>query len=150
MGSRGFSSKIVISTAACLAWSRWDSKLTMEKKLPIIHSKMTVRVSSRGPTKKKMPLVRRNKFLAVVRVKQSEDFGGLGTYTTGDNPSASPQPIMTIAKVKVEITKLGGRQYLCANAFFVIQSSHYPTKPSGVGLAKRLILSPAWGVLGVR
>lgn len=28
------------------------------------------------------------------------------TYTTGDSPDAPPQPIMTIANVKVEITKL--------------------------------------------
>lgn len=83
-----------------------DSRLTIEKKLPMIHSKMTVRVRSRGPTKKKMPLHRGGKFLVVVQMKNKRRNGGFGTYTTGDSPSAPPQPIMTIAKVKVEITKL--------------------------------------------
>lgn len=67
----------------------------------MIHSKMTVRISSTGPTKKKMPLQDqsqrcRGQLLADNNV----------TYTTGYKPEAPPQPISTILNVNVEITKL--------------------------------------------
>lgn len=108
----------------------------MEKKLPIIHSKMTVRMRSTGPTKKKIPL---RCGIVSVGMYSADDAQGICTYTTGDNPSAPPQPIMTMAKVMVDITKLfaSAREYCSCSEW-----SAHPTKPRGVGLAKRLMLSP--------
>jgi hypothetical protein len=65
---------------------------SLGKKFPMIHSNTMAKIKSTGPTKKKMP-------------------------TTGANPSLPPQPISTMEKVKVEMTK--------------------PTKPSAVGFANR-------------
>ena len=63
----------------------------------MIHSKIVPRMSNTGPTKRKIP-------------------------DTAYAPSAPPQPMSTMEKVMVEMTK--------------------PTKPIGVGLAKRLRASP--------
>ena len=62
------------------------------------------------------------------------------TYTTPYRPLAPPQPINTMENVMVEITKLG----LVSMKPSQVQTRYaYPTKPSGVGFANRLILSPA-------
>ena len=74
-----------------------EQKVLTGKKLPMIHSKMVPNSNKTGPTKKNMP-------------------------NTPLRPAAPPQPIMTIAKLNVEMTK--------------------PTKPIGVGLAYRLFASP--------
>lgn len=55
----------------------------MEKKLPISHSKMVERKRSTGPVKKNMP-------------------------ATPERPFAPPQPMRTMEKVDVEMTKLVG------------------------------------------
>jgi hypothetical protein len=60
------------------------------------------------------------------------------TYTTGEKPSAPPQPIRTMANVKVEMTKL------CVLVFTTIYDSNFYTssqdlpnesKSGGVGKA---------------
>lgn len=115
----------------------------MGKKLPMIHSKTQVSSRSTGPTKKKIPLKK-----SVIELPPSST-NLQSPYTTGVSPFAPPQPIMTIEKVIAEITNLNDvvRQtgYHTGDAV-----ETYPANPRGVGLAKRLILSPARGTLGVR
>ena len=85
----------------------------MEKKLPIIHSKMVVKMRRTGPTKKKMPLCPYGGVSAFDRRYERKEGEMLAPmqkqvrpYTTGVRPLAPPHPIKIIAKVIVEITKL--------------------------------------------
>jgi len=103
----------------------------------MIHSKMVVNISNIGPTKKNMPL-------------ELDQYACSGipwirpAYATPASPAAPPQPIKTIAKVNVEITKLCKRQHRFTEGY---SPDTNPTKPIGVGLAKRF---PTSGVFGVR
>jgi hypothetical protein len=99
----------------------------MGKKFPIIHSNTMAKMRRTGPTKKKIPLYQDGSARFAIQERREEE---VGVYTTGDSPEAPPQPIMTMEKVNVEITK--------------------PTKPRAVGLAYLLFASPTRGTFGVR
>lgn len=70
------------------------------------------------------------------------------TYTTGENPLAPPKPMRTMEKVIAAMTKLDHR-LISISIDQVLSASTHPMNPKGVGLAKRLRLSPTRGVFGV-
>lgn len=63
-----------------------------------------------------------------------------GTYATGDSPVVPPHPIMIIAKVEAEMTKLVivSVPYIANFRLGGVGKTH-PMNPSAVGLANRLL-----------
>jgi hypothetical protein len=71
-------------------------------------------------------------------------------YTTACSPDAPPQPMSTMEKVNVEITKLFGVQYGTVNQKALYDVQTHPRKPKGVAFAYCPTRSWACGVLGAR
>lgn len=119
--------------------------IIMDRKLPIIHSKIKARSRRMGPVKKKMPL-RKGFQVRDCKILPREEGTGKRNIRNSNKCCRSTPTHHDGCKRRSrnDESKKSVLNHL------VLGSNSYPINPKGVGFAKRFRKSPTAGVFGVR